>query len=138
MRYILSLGLVLTFLIWLMSLSTPVGATMTVSWETRITSPIKPKPVLKSKLTKAQIKILLDTKKQILTDIDKLKVDITKYSANVSGLKVKIDARKKAGITDNADLEAKMKALKKALLQVKKDLAILMEKLVYIDSKLKY
>ena len=94
--------------------------------------------MLKSKLTKAQIKILLDTKKQILTDIDKLKVDITKYSANVSGLKVKIDARKKAGITDNADLEAKMKALKKALLQVKKDLAILMEKLVYIDSKLKY
>ena len=110
---------------------------MTVSGETRITSPIISRPILKATFSKAQIQKLTEQKKKLLSEIAVIKARIVQYSAYVSDIKAKIDARKKAGISENADLEAKMKALKKALLQDKKDLALLMEKLAYVESKLK-
>jgi septal ring factor EnvC (AmiA/AmiB activator) len=102
MRYIISLILALSIFI---SFSSPVGAVSTVSGEARITTLIKAKPVLKSKLTKSQ-------KVKLQKEIKQLELDIATYSANISDIRAKIVARKKAGITDNADLEAKMKALK--------------------------
>lgn len=134
MRYIISLVLALSIFI---SFSSPVGATATVSGETRMSTPIKSKWVIKTKFTKVQKEKLILAKNKLLTDIAKLKLDIATYSANISDIKAKIDARKKAGITDNADLEAKMKTLKKSVLQLKKNLAVLMENLAYVEKKLK-
>jgi septal ring factor EnvC (AmiA/AmiB activator) len=128
MRYIISLILALVSLAGFTVVSTPAGAVATVSGETRITSPAKPKAVLKSKLTKSQ-------KTKLQKEIAQLELDIAIYSANISDIKTKITARKKAGITDNADLEAKMKTLKKALLQMKKDLEALTKNLEYISAK---
>ncbi len=72
-----------------------------------------------------------------LSDIAIIKARMLQYNTYISYIKTKIDARKKAGNTDNRELEAKLKALKKSLLQDKTDLAILMEKLAYVESKLK-
>ena len=116
----------------------PVGAvTHSVSGETRITPPIKPKPVTKIELTATAKAKLLAIKEKLTTDIAPLKETIAKYEAAISDIKAKIDARKKAGITDNVDLVAKMNALMKAKTQAKKELALLLEKLAYIESKLK-
>jgi hypothetical protein len=106
-----------------MMFSAPVGATMTLSGETRITSQVKSKPVLKSKLTKSQ-------KAKLLLDISSMETELAVYSASISDIKAKIAARKKAGITDNTDLEAKMKALKIAR-------SSLVKNLEYAKSKLK-
>jgi hypothetical protein len=120
MWYIISLILALSIFI---SFSSPVGAVSTVSGEARITTPIKAKPVLKSKLTKSQ-------KVKLQKEIKQLELDIATYSANISDIKAKIVARKKAGITDNADFEAKMKALKTAR-------SALIKNIEYAKSKLK-
>ena len=76
-------------------------------------------------------------KQKLNADIAYLKETIEKYEAAISDIKIKINARQKAWITDNGDLKAKMNALMKAKNQAKKDLALLLEKLAYIDSKLK-
>ncbi len=137
MRYLISLVLLVVSVLGLTSLTSSVGAATTVSGETRITSPIKPRPVIKVKLTAAAKAKLLEMKEKLLADIKLLKESIAKYDAAIYDIKVKIDARKKAGITDNADLKAKMNALMKARTLAKKDLALLVEKLAYVESKLK-
>ena len=111
--------------------------TRSVSGETRITPAPKPKPVTKIELTAPAKAKLLEAKEKLTTDIAALKETIAKYEAAISDIKAKIDARKKTGITDNTDLKAKMNALMKAKTQAKKDLALLLEKLAYIESKLK-
>ena len=111
--------------------------TRSVSGETRIAPAPKPKPVTKIELTAPAKAKLLETKEKLTTDIAALKETIAKYNAAISDIKAKIDARKKAGITDNTDLKAKMNALIQTKTQAKKDLALLLEKLAYIESKLK-
>ena len=111
--------------------------TRSVSGETRIAPPPKPKPVTKIELTAPAKAKLLEAKEKLTTDIGSLKDAIAKYDVAISDIKTKIDARKKAGITDNTDLKAKMNALMKAKTQAKKDIALLLEKLAYIESKLK-
>lgn len=76
-------------------------------------------------------------KQKLNADIASLKETIAKYESAIYDIKAKIDARQKAWITDNGDLKAKMNALMKAKAQAKKDLALLLEKLAYIESKLK-
>lgn len=137
MHYLLSFLLVIALFFSLTSLSAPVGAVSTVSWETRITSPVKPKPVIKVKLSASAKAKFLETKNKLLAEIATLKESIAKYDAMIVDIKVKIEARKKAGITDNTDLKAKMNALIKARNQAKKDLALLLEKLAYVEAKLK-
>ena len=114
-----------------------VGAMTTVSGEARITSQVKPKPIIKTKLTTTQKTKLLAMKEKLVTEIKTLKESIEKYDAAIYDIKTKIDARKKAGIIDNTDLKAKMSALMKARSQAKKDLAALLAKLAYIEAKLR-
>jgi hypothetical protein len=136
MRYILALALIIAAVLGLTSLTSPVGATTTVSGEVRITSPIKPRPVLKS--VSATLKAnLLNKQKALLTEIATLKAQIESYDAAIYDIKAKIDARVQAGITDNADLKAKRNALIKARTQAKKDLAALLVKLAYVEARLK-
>ena len=101
--------------------------TRSVSGETRITPAPKPKPVTKIELTAPAKAKLLEAKEKLTTDIAALKDAIAKYEAAIYDIKVKIDARKKAGITDNTDFKAKMSALIQAKTQAKKDLARLHE-----------
>lgn len=98
---------------------------------------MKPKPVIKVKLSASAKAKFLETKNKLLAEIATLKESIAKYDAMIVDIKVKIEARKKAGITDNTDLKAKMNALIKARNQAKKDLALLLEKLAYVEAKLK-
>ena len=137
MRYLISLALLIASVFALTSLTATVGATTTVSGETRITSPVKPRPVIKVKFSATVKAKFLETKNKLLADIAALKESIAKYDAAIYDIKAKIDARKKAGITDNADLKAKMNALMKAKAQAKKDLAALLMKLAYVEAKLK-
>ena len=136
MKYLISSALVIISFLGLTLLTSPVGATTTVSGEAHITSPIKPKPVIKIKLTASAKAKLLEVKTKLTTDIAVLKETIEKYETAIYDIKIKIDARKKAGITDNVDLKAKMNALMKARTQAKNDLALLLEKLAYVESKL--
>ena len=138
MRYIISLLLAIALVASLgfTALISSVEATTTVSGEARITSPVKPRPVIKS--ISATLKAsLLKKKSALLTEIATLKAQIDGYDAAIYDIKAKIDARIKAGITDNADLKAKRNALMKARAQAKKDLAVLLAKLAYIEAKLK-
>lgn len=137
MRYLISVTLLLVSVLGFSFLTSSVGATNTVSGETRITTPVKPKPVIKVKLSATAKAKLLEMKNKLLADIATLKESIAKYDAAIYDIKAKIDARKKAGITDNADLKAKMNALMKAKIQAKKDLAALQMKLAYVEAKLK-
>ena len=136
MRYILALALIIAAVLGLTSLTSPVGATTTVSGEVRITSPIKSRPILKS--VSATLKTnLLNKQKALLTEIATLKAQIESYDAAIYDIKVKIDARIQAGITDNTDLKEKRNALIKARTQAKKDLSALLVKLAYVEARLK-
>ncbi len=79
----------------------------------------------------------LAMKKAILAEITTLTADIASFEASIFDIQEKITARLKAGIKDNADLRAKLKALKKAKIQTIKDLKEQKKKLAYIESKLK-
>jgi hypothetical protein len=138
MRYIISLLLTLASVASLgfTALIAPVGATTTVSGEARVTSPVKPRPVIKS--VSATLKAtLLKKKAALLTEIATLKAQIEGYDAAIYDIKAKIDARIQAGITDNADLKAKRNALIKARTQAKKNLSALLVKLAYVEARLK-
>ena len=101
-----------------------------------MTSPIKTQPVIKVVFSTVKVK-LLEQQRKLLIEIAELKDSIKKYEAAIYDIKAKIDARKKAGITDNMDLDAKLKALIKARNQANTDLTIMLMKLAYIEAKLK-
>ena len=70
--------------------------THSVSGETGISSPIKPKPVIKTKLSATAKPKLLEMKQKLTTDIASLKETIAKYESAIYDIKAKIDARQKA------------------------------------------